>query len=87
VLFNELSGKFQTHSEQMTTVNDVMESLGSVLMADPNLNQVRISKRRNVVDFHWVPGAGLKDDTDSDDGMQRLKNTSKLFEELKVSTS
>ncbi len=53
-------------------------------MAGPAANRIRISKRQNVVDFDWVPGAGLEDEADSSDVHQRLKNTSKLFEELKV---
>ena len=69
----------------MTSVNDDMESLGAVLMAGPNANRVRLSKRRNVVDIHWVPGAGLEDDEDSNEVKRRLTSTSKLFEELKVS--
>mmetsp|Transcript_2494 Transcript_2494/g.5236 ORF Transcript_2494/g.5236 Transcript_2494/m.5236 type:complete len:93 (+) Transcript_2494:146-424(+) len=69
----------------MASVHDAMESLGAVLMAGPNSNRVRLNKRRNVVDIHWAPGAGLEDGADSKDVKRRLTNTSMLFEELKVS--
>ena len=69
----------------MTSNNDAMESLGAVLAAGPAANRIRVSKRRNVVDIDWVPGAGLEDDADSGDVQRRLRSTSMLFKELKVS--
>ena len=77
----EVSNNFNT----MTSVNDAMEDLGAVLMAGPAANRIKISKRRNVVDINWVPGAGQQVHADSSDLNRRLQNTSRLFDELKVS--
>jgi hypothetical protein len=68
----------------MASMKDSMECLGTVLMAGPASHRIRISKLQNVVDIDWAPGAGLDDDSDSNEVHRRLKSTSMLFEELKV---
>ncbi len=73
--------------EMTTSMNEEMECLGAVLMAGPASSRVGISKRRNAVSLHWVPGAGLEETADCNDLKRRLSKTSMLFEELKVSIS
>ena len=59
-----------------------MDSVSAVLLRGPEANMVRLSKRKNVVDFEWSPELGMNNASEDPD--RRIENTTKLFQNLQV---